>query len=215
MNVLKRILKGFDRAAFIKSVACALVLLCTLSICGFDAKCNVIRNNVLRLHILANSDSNEDQALKLKVRDAVLLVSEEVFKGCRSEQEAVSAAKENINLFLKAAQDEIKNNGYAYSVLVEVKDTWFETRDYDSFSLPAGTYEALRIVIGNGEGKNWWCVMFPSLCLPTTSVESEDFKETLGDDEGDIVAQPQKYKARFKIVEIFERARLKISGLFK
>lgn len=214
MYVLKKIIKSVDRSAAVRAVACALVLMLTCSICGFDSKCGAIRENVLRLHILANSDSEEDQALKLRVRDALLTVSETVFADCKDEQQAAAAAAENIELFTAVAQAQVYENGYSYPVRVELADTWFETRDYERFTLPAGNYEALRVIIGEGEGHNWWCVMFPAVCLPVASGEAEDFSEVLKDDEADIVQKPERYKARFKIVEVFEKTRSKLARWF-
>ena len=214
MSLLKKISKHIDRSAAARAVAVALVLVLTLGICGFDARCNEIRENVLRLHVLANSDSDEDQALKLKVRDALLAESERVFKNCTTEEEAVAEAEKHLDALEKVALQVIKDNGFDYSVRVEVAEMWFETRDYDEFSLPAGTYEALRVIIGEGKGKNWWCVMFPSICLPAASGESKDFKGVLTDDTAEIVEQPKRYKARFKVVEIFEKARKNIADFF-
>ena len=215
MSLLKKFFKHIDRSAAIRAVACGLVLVLTLTICGFDAKCDTIRENVLRLHVLANSDSEDDQVLKLKVRDALLTVSADVFENCTSEQEAVASAKDNLALFTSTAEQVIAENGYSYSVKVEVANTWFETRDYENFSLPAGVYEALKVTIGEGKGKNWWCVMFPSICLPAASGENKDFSCVLEDDTAEIVEQPKRYKARFKVVEIFEKARKSIADFFE
>ena len=215
MSLLKKFFKHIDRSAAVRALACGLVLVLTLTICGFDAKCDTVRENVLRLHVLANSDSEDDQALKLKVRDALLTVSADVFENCTSEQEAVASAKDNLALFTSTAEQVIAENGYSYSVKVEVANTWFETRDYENFSLPAGVYEALKVTIGEGKGKNWWCVMFPSICLPAASGESKDFSSVLEDDTAEIVEQPKRYKARFKVVEIFEKARKSIADFFE
>lgn len=216
MNVLKKLsrpVRFLNARVAVKAVACGAVLAVTFSICGFSAKCDNIRNNVLRLHVLANSDSPEDQALKLKVKDAVLAVSDEIFSECESESEAAEAASRAAGLFQNAAENVIFENGYAYPVTVEVADTWFEKRIYDDFTLPAGTYEALRVVIGSGEGHNWWCVMFPALCLPAAS-ETGDFSEVLSEAETDMVERPQSYAARFKVVELFEKARRKLGKIF-
>lgn len=214
MSLLKNLSKHIDRSAAIRAVAVALVLVLTLGICGFDARCDEIRENVLRLHVLANSDSEEDQALKLKVRDAVLIESQKVFQNCQTEQEAVTQAQKHIDAFENVARKTVTDNGYDYPVRVEVAKTWFETRNYDEFSLPAGSYEALRVIIGEGEGKNWWCVMFPSICLPAATSENKDFSTVLEDDTAKIVEQPKRYKARFKVVEIFEKARKNIADIF-
>ena len=212
MKLLKMICQHIDPKLALRSVACALVLLITLNVCGFSAKCDTIRENVLRLHVLANSDSSEDQALKLKVRDGVLKVSEDVFKNCQSVEEAEAAAKENLPLFKSVAEKIVSDNGYGYAVNVELGDTWFETRDYDGFSLPAGNYEALRVQIGEAKGKNWWCVMFPSVCIPAATKDKKDFSKALSDSQSDIVTRPQRYKARFKIVEIFQNIVKSVRG---
>ncbi len=211
--LIKKIAEKFDRRVAFRAVCCALVTVLAMSIAGFDAKCDEIRSNVLRLHILANSDETYDQELKLKVRDMLLTVSTEVFGGCETEEQAVALAKENINRFTDEAKNVIIENGFDYDVTVEVADTVFETRDYEGFSLPAGTYEALRVLIGEGKGKNWWCVMFPAVCLPAAG-DGKSFSGVLSDETAQIVEQPTKYKARFKMVELFEKTKSKLSRIF-
>ncbi len=204
-------IKFFNKELLIRAVACAFVLTAVLSLVNFDAKCDEIRNNVLRLHIKANSDSASDQELKLRVRDAVLVVSKDVFSGCESLDEAYLKANENIELFNTTAQNAVYSYGYDYPVSVTLGDAWFETREYEDFTLPAGTYDALRINIGDAQGKNWWCVMFPALCVPTaTATPHNSFSE----DTEKIVTEPQKYEVRFKAVEVFQRFKNKISLVF-
>lgn len=207
MQLLIKLFQHINRKVAVRAVACALIFCISLSICGFSAKCDVIRENVLRLHIIANSDSAEDQSLKFEVRDRLLEVSQIVFGGCDTQADAVKAARENIGVFETEARKVIRESGYNYTVAVEVDDVWFETRDYENFSLPAGTYEALRVIIGEGAGHNWWCVMFPSVCLPAAAKERKSFSKVLSDGECEIVTKPTKYKAQFKIVEVFEKLR--------
>ena len=197
---------------FIRAVACALVFTAAISLVSFEASCDEIRQNVLRLHIKANSDSESDQNLKLLVRDAILEVSEQVFSGCDSVEKAYTCAADNVTLFQETAETVIKSNGYDYSVSVDIGTAWFETREYENFTLPAGTYEAVRINIGSGEGKNWWCVMFPSLCIP--SAKSDDAKQVLGEENEKIVSKPDRYEVRFKTVEIFEKLKQRLSKIF-
>lgn len=211
--LIKKIIGKIDRQAVFKAVCCGLVTVLAMSIAGFDAKCNEIRDNVLRLHILANSDEDYDQVLKLKVRDRLLTVSNDVFGGCETEAEAVTAAKENLQVFCDEAKTVIFENGFDYDVTVEVAETMFETRNYESFSLPAGNYEALRVIIGEGEGKNWWCVMFPAVCLPAAG-GTKGFSGVLSDDTAEIVEQPTRYKARFRVVELYEKTKSRLSQLF-
>ena len=214
MSVLINFFKIIDRSAAVRALSVALVLVLTLGICGFDAKCDSIRENVLRLHILANSDDEEDQQLKFKVRDALLEVSEKVFSVCLNEEEAAAAAAESLDLLQLTAQQTVYELGYSYPVTVEIADTWFETRHYENFALPAGTYEALRVVIGKGEGHNWWCVMFPAVCLPAAKAVNSGFSDVLDDGTVEIVESPKRYKAQFKVVEIFEKTRSKLAKWF-
>ena len=160
-----------------------------------------ISNNVFRLHILANSDSECDQELKLKVRDEILKVSQSVYRNCKSVKDAVDAANNNIPLLQESALKIIKRNGYNYGVNVYTTRESFETRHYDGFTLPAGIYDSLKIEIGQGKGHNWWCVMFPSVCI---SGCVDDFDETLTEKEKEMI-KSDKYVIRFKAVEIYER----------
>lgn len=185
-----------------------------MSLCGFNLNYTNIKENVLRLHILANSDSSEDQALKMEVRDAVLEVSPEIFEGALSEAEAVELAKEKIEIIRKTAQDKVYEKGYNYFVKVEIAETYFDKRVYDDFTLPAGNYEAVRILIGDAKGKNWWCVMFPSVCVPA-SMKREDMSTVLDNGQNDMVKNPTKYKVRFKVVEVYEYLQNKIVKISK
>lgn len=162
-----------------------------------------ISGEVFRLHILANSDSEEDQALKLKVRNAVLECGEPLFKNCKSLGEAVEIGRENTELFKNAAQKCISDNGYDYLVNVYVDEEYFNTRKYNQITMPGGIYNALKIEIGQAKGHNWWCVMFPAICLP--SVSEDEINQYLSDDEVELLNSGSKYKIRFKIVEIYEK----------
>ena len=163
----------------IKAVAMALVLALTFSLCGFAGECGRIRERVLRLHILANSDSEEDQQLKLQVRDAVVAASAGMFDGAEDESEALERAREQLPLLEKTARQIIADAGYDYDVEISLCNMYFTTRFYDgvnggeSVTLPAGMYDAVRIVIGEGAGRNWWCVVFPPLCV-SAAQESGD-----------------------------------------
>lgn len=165
-----------------------------------------ISTKVFRLHILANSDSDEDQALKIKVRDKILDVSEDLYNNCSSVEDAVDISKDNISLFRETAQKVIAFYGYEYDTRVYVTKEYFDTRVYDDFTLPAGTYDSLKIEIGEGKGHNWWCVMFPSVCL---SGCSDDFDETLTPEEQEMI-KSGKYVVRFKAVEIYEKIKSEI-----
>ena len=161
-----------------------------------------ISNDVFRLHIIANSDSEEDQALKIKVRDAVLEAGEDIFSGSGNACEAAAMAEENMDILKAAAENAIYENGCDYPVDCEVSQVWFDERVYGSAVLPEGEYTALRVKIGKAEGKNWWCVMFPPLCLPAVTNTDEVLVQAEKDGaltsrELDIISDPSKYEVRF------------------
>ncbi len=184
---------------FEKSVLIALIIAISLGCLDFSYRCENIRNSVFRLHILANSDSEYDQQLKLKVRDKLLQKGLLVFGNSKSLEQTISIANKNVDLFLKEAKQVLRENGCNYNVSATVTDAYFDTRTYENTTLPAGTYKALQIKIGRAKGKNWWCVMYPSICISAASTD-----EVLERKENDIVSNRQKYQVRFKIVEWFE-----------
>ena len=141
----------------------------------------IIPNEAIRLRVLANSNSKEDQELKLKVRDALLNYMNNLCADCSTKQEAISIANEHKEDFQKIAENTIKENGYDYSVKININNFYFPTKNYGDISLPAGFYDALRVEIGEAKGQNWWCVMFPSLCFVdiTSGVVDDDAKENL------------------------------------
>ncbi len=149
--------------AMAAGTAAALIL---GSFTAFAEDCDSKPEEVLRLHILANSDSTEDQRLKYGLRDHMLTEFSRIFSDCDSLEQAERAADANTELMRQEAQEYIREQGYDYSVTCELEECYFTTRNYGSYILPAGDYTAVRFVIGEGEGKNWWCVMFPPLCLP-------------------------------------------------
>lgn len=186
----------------LKSVICAFIFACVISMSGFYGVCDDIQNEVFRLHIIANSDSPEDQALKIKVRDKMLSYTSEIFKGCKNKAESINAANTYLEDIKSHAQQIVYENGYNYKVDAYVTNMSFNTRVYDNFTLPAGKYDALRIVIGNGEGKNWWCVLYPALCIP--SAQADDLGNVMNDSEQEIITNADRYEVKFKVVEWFE-----------
>lgn len=183
-----------------------LAFLLIYNISTFAYTCQEIRNDVIRLHIIANSDSQQDQDLKLKVRDAMLCKSPDIFDGTVTPEEAKEKITPEIEKLTEIAQNTVYENGYDYPVKVTLETEYFETRVYDnSVTLPAGKYLALKIVLGSGEGKNWWCVMFPALCLPAAeATDEEKLNGVFNAKEKNIVLQSEKYEIRFKIVEYAE-----------
>lgn len=191
------------------SVAIALIVSFVFSVCSFGTECNKIRENVLRLHILANSDSIEDQNVKLLVRDALLESGGELFKGTVNTENAEIIINNNRNQMVEMINDILKSNGFNYKATVLLTDEYFETRRYENFTLPAGRYKAIKVVLGKGEGHNWWCVMFPPLCLPAAS-ENAELDAVFTENETKIIKNENKYIIQFKIVELFERFKCNI-----
>lgn len=167
-----------------------------------------ISQEVFRLHILANSDSDEDQSLKLKVRDKILTESESLFINCKNLNDVITTSKNNIDYFEKLANECIKENGYNYETKVYVDKEYFNTREYEKITLPSGVYNALKIEIGEAKGHNWWCVMFPAICLP--AVSDDEINSILNEDEIELINSNNKYEIRFKIVEIYEKIKSKL-----
>lgn len=145
-------------------IACIFCIACS-ALFSFGEECSLSGRTPAWLHILANSDSPADQALKLKIRDAVLSCSGELFSGCDTRQKMISAAQEQLPKIQQVAEQTALHNGYELPVTVSVTDMFFETRRYDHVILPAGTYTAVRIELGAAAGKNWWCVLYPPLCV--------------------------------------------------
>lgn len=188
----------------IKSAIIAFVLTVIYSVIPFQAVCAEIPNDVFRFHILANSDSEEDQALKLKVRDKVLEKTKILFDTANSKSDAEKFVKANLETIEKIAQNEVYKNGYNYPVKAEVVNMHFDTRYYESYTLPSEMYDALRITIGNAKGHNWWCVMYPSICISTVDEGKDRAKDALSDDEYSVVTD-DKVEYKFFIVELFQK----------
>lgn len=187
-----------------------LLLLISAYITPFIQTSERISDDVFRLHILANSDEEADQQLKLKVRDAVLEKGQSVFTDCNSLDEIIYSCENNIDLFEKTAQECIYDNGYNYSINAYVDKEYFNTREYEEITLPSGIYNALKIEIGEAKGHNWWCVMFPAICLP--AVSENEINDILDNDEVELINSDNKFEIRFKIVEIYEKIRSKSLG---
>lgn len=180
---------------------------------GFARDYDGITETVFRLHILANSDSEADQALKLKVRDAVLEENSYIFEGSSSAEEAAAEAEKHLDEIRKTAERVICESGADYPVKCEIARTSFDDRVYGTITMPAGEYSALRVTIGEAAGKNWWCVMFPPLCLPAvTNIDEalEDCGGVFTEEELDMLHNPENYECRFYFLELYEKLRDKI-----
>ncbi len=183
------------------------LFVCIISCLSFENNCNNIRGEVLRLHVIANSDSAEDQSLKLQVRDRILLKGKELFSFGGDITEAEEEIKKNLGFLKNEAEKEVREKGYNYKVDLNLENCYFPTRQYENATLPAGEYKALRIVIGEGEGENWWCVLFPPMCLSAAKGELQ-LETILSEDEMKIVSSEPKYEIRFWLIEKFEEIKI-------
>jgi len=170
-----------------------------------------LADKVVRLHVLANSDSPEDQALKLLVRDRVLGRAEVLLASSTSRAEAEGLLRGNLLEFEREAREELEANGCDDPVSVELTDMDFPTREYDGFTLPAGRYLALRVLIGQAQGHNWWCVVFPPLCTAaSTGVPASALAAGFSEDEVKLITEENRgYELRLKSVEWWESLRAK------
>lgn len=166
-----------------------------------------ISNKVFRLHILANSNSTEDQNTKLMLKNFILENSKDVIGG-KTLDEAISNAKNNRKEITEMYNEYLKSIGIDYKVVVSVVKEYFKTRVYDDFTLPAGKYNSLKIELGEAKGHNWWCIVFPSVCL---SACTESMNDYLNEDEMKLVSNT--YSPKFKVVEIYESAKEKIKNM--
>lgn len=165
---------------------------------------SALADRVLRLHVIANSDSDSDQARKLLVRDAVLAQASQLLDGVSDRRDAEAALAPHLDELAQAGEDALSRTGAPDRVRVTLADQWFPTKEYDGFSLPAGQYRALKVTIGEGKGRNWWCVVFPPLCLASVSEESVESaaEGVLSEDQiALITGQDGGYVLKFRLIE--------------
>lgn len=169
---------------------------------------NDISTKVLRMHVLANSNSINDQRLKIAVKNNILKSTQELFTDCDNLEESIEIAQSNTELIKASAQEVIKKYNKNYDVKVYVDNEFFDVREYKDFTLPSGNYNTVKIVIGEGKGKNWWCVMYPAVCI---SACSDDFDKALTKEEKKLITS-KKYIPKFKILEIINKIKNKINS---
>lgn len=197
----------------------SLLLFLYTIVCAFsyvEAVSSDISDSVFRLHVIANSNSDEDQSLKYKVRDSLLNYMNDICSNCSSKEEAINLVSIHQEEFRQVALETIKNEGYSYDVNIEIGNFEFPTKQYGDISLPAGFYDALKVEIGNANGRNWWCVMFPSLCFIDVSSgivpdeSKEELQNVLSDEEYSIISDNSNYgiKFKFKLLELFANSGL-------
>jgi stage II sporulation protein R len=193
------------------SVCLGLIISIAFSICSFAKTSDNIRREVLRLHVIANSDSAVDQNLKLRVRNAVLEAGADIFDGSVNVENAVEKITPEISYLEDVAQKTIEESGLNYNVKITIDKEFFTTRTYETVTLPAGDYLALRVVIGSGNGHNWWCVMFPPMCISAAD-KDEEISQVFNSDEVSLVKSNPKYEPRFKIIEIYQKLKNDITN---
>ena len=183
------------------------------------AVCTDIANNVFRLHVIANSDSEEDQKLKYIVRDSILSYVNGILENINNKEDVALTINNHIDEIKNIAQQAVYNEGFTYDVEIEVGNFKFPTKTYGNISFPPGSYDALRVKIGNASGKNWWCVMFPPLCFVDVSsgIVPEDSKELMesnlsSEDYALVSSSKNTTKIKFKVVEVLQN--LTINGIF-
>lgn len=192
------------------SIAVGLTVAIIFSICSFAKTSEEIRSDVLRLHVIANSDSSVDQNLKLRLRDYILQEGKDVFDGSVNVNNAVAKLEPRIGELEESANEFVKNSGFDYNVKITLSNEYFTTRTYETVTLPAGKYLALRVVIGSGEGHNWWCVMFPPMCVPAAD-KKDEIENVFSEKEIKLVESKPKYEPRFKVIEIYEEIKEALS----
>lgn len=211
---MKKILNNIKNSKIGIIITLSLLLFLYTIICAIsyvEAVSTDISDSVFRLHVIANSNSDEDQALKYKVRDNLLDYMNNICKDCSSKEEAINVVSEHQEEFKNVALETIKDEGYSYNVKIEIGNFEFPTKQYGDISLPAGFYDALKVEIGKAEGRNWWCVMFPSLCFVDISSgivpeeSKEELQNVLSDEEYAIISDNSNpgIKLKFKLLEFF------------
>lgn len=220
---MKFVTKILSNSKFKHCLLLILLLFMYITISAFSytkAVCTDISNSVFRLHVIANSDSDEDQALKLIVRDSILEYMESISASNTSKEDFIELTRENLSQLQELAQSVVYDQGYTYKVSVEIGNFSFPTKKYGDITFPPGYYDALRIKIGEASGQNWWCVMFPPLCFVDTTSgivpdeSKKSLKNNLTDDEYLLISESSNsnYDFKFKIVEVLQN--LTISGIF-
>lgn len=191
-----------------KKISWALILICVsfafAIFLSAEYNSSKYAENILRFHVIANSDTMQDQALKLKVRDAVGCKVSDLAESATNAQETASVVAEHSEEIIKAAEECIKKEGFDYKVSIEIGEFYFPTKHYSKMSLPAGEYDAVRIIIGEGNGENWWCVLFPPLCFSNGNAV-EDFD----------AENKEKVTVKFKITEVFQEIKFDIKNMWQ
>lgn len=184
-----------------EAAAVSAFIICLVFSCyKLDCECDKIRDGFLRLHVIAASDSEYDQKIKLELRDELLSQGGELFEESKTKKEAEEKIRKGLDELEEKANTFLKSCNYPYKASLSLEKSYFPTREYETFTLPAGRYNALKVTIGEGKGQNWWCVMFPALCLPAAEKNTDVLEEILTDRQQKIISG-EKYEIRLWLVE--------------
>ena len=189
---------------FFVAAALALIICLLSGFNEFSDDCETVRENTVRLRIVANSDSEFDQDLKLEIRDALTKQFQDVFAEAETKAEAETAAAIALDEFEETANRILKKAGADYSASAELTDRYFDTTDYGEFMLPAGTYSTVQLTLGEGKGKNWFCIAFPPLCISASSSDEAQLEAYLDDNGWKFASKKSGYVLKFKLIELIE-----------
>ena len=188
---------------FLRAGVGGLVLCLLISLCGFYGRCTGVRESVVQVKIVGTGVGQGGRRLKLKVRDAVVEAAAGWLDGAENADEALALAEQRLPQLKAVAQQTVTDAGYDYPVDATLCTMYFTTRQYDTVTLPAGVYEAVRFTIGSGEGKNWWCVVYPPLCAGA-AMGRKTLDDVLDSEQVTMVTEPERFEVRFKVVEWWE-----------
>ena len=202
--MMRKIKTLYSRTLLLRAMACGLILTVLLNLAGFSAQCATLEENIVRLHVIANSNDEADQAVKLRVRDAVLEYLAPRLDGATDAEAARELIAANTDGIAKAAESAAEGR----TVRVTLGRERYPTRRYDGFALPAGDYESLRVILGEGEGHNWWCVAFPPLC--TGAVTEDELRAAMETEDYGIISEQDGYLLKFRIIELWESLKARL-----
>lgn len=216
---MKKSQKCLNLKSLIILITLLLLYIITSARSYTNAVCADISNTVFRLHVIANSNSDEDQNLKYVVRDKILAYINSISLESTSKNEVIQLANDNLNYIQNIAQEAIYEQGFNYPVTVQIGNFAFPTKTYGDITFPPGYYDALKVEIGKAIGQNWWCVMFPPLCFVDVSSgivpeeSKEIMKESLSEEEYSLISENTgNVQIKFKLVEVLQN--LSIGGIF-
>ncbi len=201
---------------FLILFSCAVLLISSFSFFAPLSSLDKIYTDIIRLHIVANSDSETDQKLKLAVRDRVITLVKQLTKDCKSSNDAAKTLKSSLPELEALALSVIKEEGFEYDVQSTLKNEYYPTREYEDLTLPSGEYNSLRIVIGEGKGQNWWCVLFPPVCVGSSDTKEELLETGFTTEQIKVITESdsEQYKVKFKCLEYFSDVKNKFKKLF-